>query len=342
MTLRLPVVAIALMMVALGVDVYAASNCPSPEACLAKALEQQWGAYQSYIEGAWESYSADRKFYDEARQLGDAELIKLTQERLSASEPAWRYARAMAEAIAAPSLGQYLDSNVRRVQSQIDLAQQRAATEQRLLDGYLRTSGPAREAAQRDMEGYEKEQGKILNVAALDAAKTAASTAQDVLLAMDQAGKLNAYGQAGRQLTEHVILAANSALSGMEIEHAADHGETLRAGLEASGAAGTLVLTGARIAKAHALETTLGAGEVYAGLLSLSLDTCLLLQNMVLKEEARQRSQELGLHEQRFAERVHKAQVEVARLTRVRDHAQAQIDQRQRIAAFVARTREQP
>ena len=342
MTLRVRAVVILLSMFPLGVDLHAASNCPSPEACLAKALEQQWGAYQSYIEGAWESYSADRKFYDQARQLGDPELIKLTQERLGASEPAWHYARAMAEAIAAPGLGKYLESDVRRVQSRIDLARQRAATEQRLLDGYVRTSGPARDAAQRDMEGYAKEQGKILNVAAIDAAKTAASTAQELLLYWDKAGKLNAYGQTGRQLFEHVSLATSSALSGMEIEHAADHGETIKAGLEAAGATGTLVLTGARIAKAHALETTIGAGEVYAGLLSLSLDTCLLLQNMVLKEEARQRDQELGLHEQRFAERVHKAQVEVARLTRMRDHAQAQIDQRQRIAAFLARTKEQP
>ena len=106
-------VLLAVMLAALGDAAQAASNCPSPEACLAKALEQQWDAYQSYIEGAWAAYREDRAFYKQARKLGDAELIDVTQKRLSASEPVWRYARAMAEAIAAPGMSAYLDWRTR-------------------------------------------------------------------------------------------------------------------------------------------------------------------------------------------------------------------------------------
>jgi hypothetical protein len=333
---------VALMMAALGAATQAASNCPSPEACLAKALEKQWDAYQSYIEGAWAAYREDRAFYEQARKLGDAELIDMTQKRLSASEPVWRYARAMAEAIAAPGMSSYLESSVRRAQSQVDLAQQRMAREQRFLDGYLHTSGPAREAAQRDMQGYAKEQDDILYVAAIDTVKTVASYALESALAMARTGQLGPYGETARQLGEQAMLAGNSVQSGLEVAHARNHGDTLKACLEAAGAAGTLITAGARIAQAHALEATLGGAEVYAGLLSITLDTVLLLQNAVLMEEARQRSQELGLHEQRFGERVHKAEVEVARLTRLRDHAQQQVDQGRRIAALLESTKEQP
>jgi hypothetical protein len=93
------------------------------------------------------------------------------------------------------------------------------------------------------------------------------------------------------------------------------------------------------MAKSSGLEAV-GGAEVYAGLLGMTLDSVLMLQNAVDIEEARGRYQELGLYEQRFAQRVHKAQVEVRRLTRMRDQAQSQLDQRRRIAALLDRTEE--
>jgi hypothetical protein len=319
----------------------AATDCPSPEACLARALSQQWAAYDSYIAGAWNAYREDRALNEQARKLGRADLIAATQERLSYSERVYKHARAMAEAIADPALGSYMASALRRTQSQLQDAQTRLDREQHLLDGYLRTSGPARDTAMRDMVGYAKEADRLIVVQAIDTAKTASYWASEKALALAEAGKLGPYAETGRQLGEQAMLAAHVSLAGIEGAHAEREGDLLKASLEAAGSAGTMVTGVARMAKAHALKT-IGGAEFYAGLLAVTLDTCLMVQNAVLVEEARQRSQELGLHEQRFNERVVKAQVEVRRMTKLRDHAQEQIDQRQRIGALLERMQAEP
>ena len=332
---------LAIALIALCGAARAATDCPSPEACLARALEKQWAAYDSYIEGAWNAYREDRAMDEQARKLGRADLIALTQERLSHSERVYKHARAMAEAIADPGLGSYLASDLRRTQSHLQDAQTRLEREQHFLDGYLRMSGPARDTAMRDMAGYAKEADRLIIVQAMDVAKTASYWASEKALALAEAGKLGPYAETGRQLGEQTLLAGHLAHAGIEGEHAKREGDLLKASLEAAGSAGTIVTGFARMARAHALKT-IGGAEIYAGLLGVTLDTCLLLQNAVLMEDARQRSQELGLHEQRFGERVLKAQVEAQRMTKLRDHAQEQVDRRQRISALLERMKAEP
>ena len=332
---------LAIAFIALCGAARAATECPSPEACLARALDKQWSAYEGYIEGAWDAYREDRALNEQARKLGRADLIALTQERIAYSERTYQHARAMAEAIADPALGSYLSSDLRRAQSQLQDAQMRLEREKHFVDGYLRTSGPARDAAMRDMAGYAKEADRLVFMQAIDLAMMASSLASEQALALAEAGKLGPYTETGRQLSEQTLLAAHLVHAGIEGEHAKREGDLLKASLAAAGSAGTMVTGFARMAQAHALKT-IGGAEVYAGLLALTLDTCLLVQNAVLVEDARQRSQELGLHEQRFNERVVKAQVEVRRMTKLRDHAQDQIGRRQRIGALLERMQAQP
>jgi hypothetical protein len=326
----------ALLMPALCAAARAASDCPSPEACLARALQRQWQAYYGYIDGAWSAYREDRAMYEQARKLNDAALIAETQERLAASERVFRHARAMAEAVANPGFGAYLEGNLQRRQSRLDGARARAEREKRLLDGYLRQSGPARQAALKDMVGYAEEADRLEGVLVKDSVRTAAGGLLEYAMTL----KLGAYGETGRQLAEQVVLAANSAVSGLDVQHEAGHGQTMKASLEATAAVGTVVTAFSRMAKAPALEVV-GGAEIYAGLLGMTLDSVLMLQNAVHIEEARGRYQEAGLHEQRFGERVHKAEVEIRRLTRMRDQAQNQIDQRGRIAALLERMKEE-
>jgi hypothetical protein len=323
----------ALLLAALCTGARAASDCPSPEACLARALQRQWQAYYGYIDGAWRAYREDREMHEQALKINDATLIALTEERLANSERVWRHAHAMAEAVTDPGFGAYLQANLERRQARLDRARARAQREQRLLEGYLSTSGAARESALKDMVGYAEEADRLERELAKDSLRTAASG----LLEYAKTLKLGAYGETARQLAEQVVLAANSAVSGLDVQQAAGRGDTRKASLEAVAAAGTAVTAFSRMAKSSGLEAV-GGAEVYAGLLGLTLDSVLMLQNAVDIEEARGRYQELGLYEKRFTERVHKAQVEVRRLTRTRDQAQSQLDQRRRIAALLERT----
>lgn len=325
-----------LLIAMLSATARAASDCPSPEACLARALHRQWQAYYGYIDGAWRAYRENRAMLEQARKLGDAALIADAEQELAASQRVFGHARAMAEAVADPAFGAYLERNLQRRQSRLDAAHARAEREQRLLDGYQRMSGPAREAALRDMVGYAEEADRLEAVLRKDAFRTATSGVLEGAMAV----KWGPYAETGRQLLEQIALAGNSAVSAVDMQHEAAHGKTLNASLEVAGAVGTAVAAVSRMARAPALETV-GGAEIYAGLLGMTLDSVLMLQNAVSIEEARGRHQELGLYEQRFGERVHKAQVEMRRLTRMRDDAQNQIDQRSRIAALAERMKQE-
>ncbi len=315
-----------------------ASDCPSPEACLARALRDQWAAYYGYIESAWTAYRDDRALYAQAAALGDPQIVALAQERLAASERVWKHAQALGEAVADPTFGAYLDARVRRADAALDAARARKQTQQRMLDAYQRSSGRAREAALRDIMDYADEADRMVHVQALDSVMTAVSGMNEYALSLAESGKLGRLGEGARKASETIVVAGHTVESGLEAREAVHHDDLKRAALEAGGAVGKLVLTAARIVKAGELATV-GGAEVYAGLLGVTLDATLLVQNLALIEEARQRTLEADLAAQRFSARVLKADIEARRIERLRDAAQAQVAQRARITGLLERIR---